>query len=118
MIGRKLAPVRNGQVAQSEHSHPFVPELQKIKHFSYESVRKYEHIILVAVVRLYVRFSNFLKYTYGELKTKIKDIRKKRNGNATEGTKQEPNKVLKMISEYKQRVRHIKHKIVEEEENK
>ncbi len=117
MIGRKLAPVRNGQVMIEEsQEHPLIPDLQKVKHFGYQSIKTLEHLALVAMLRFYVRFSNFLKLKYVELKTKIVNARKSRNGDIVE--ERDPNKFLKMISEYKQKVRHIKSRITEEEENK
>lgn len=119
MIGRKLAPVRNGQVAELPHAHVFVPDLEKMRRFTIASIKKYEHLILVATLRSYVRFSNLTKQNYQEIRAKIKDIRKSRNGNVDDvGVAQDPNKFLKIITEYKHRVRHIKNKITEEEEKK
>src|ERR1035437_5565796 len=119
MIGRKLAPVRNGEVEKQEYAHPFVPDVQKIKHLTLESLKKYEHAMLVVILRFYVRFSNFLKNTYEGLKTKVKNLRKSKNGNMSEETEtKEASKFLRVISDYKQRVIHIKHRITEEENNK
>ena len=118
MIMRKLVLVKNGKVEHREHSHPFVPDLQKIKHSTFRNIKKYEHLTLVMILRFYVRFLNFLKYTYQELKIKIKKmINKNKNGSAKDSAeKQEISKFLKIISEYKQKIRNIKHRVTEEEE--
>jgi hypothetical protein len=47
------------------------------------------------------------------LKIKVKEILTKRSKNKVEKT--EPNKFLKMISEYKHKIKKIKHQIKEEE---
>lgn len=116
MIGRKLAPVRNGEIAEQEHAHPFVPDVEKIKHATYKNFRKYEHLALVSIVTFSIRSSNFLKSTYRELKSKVKGMRKKSEGETAEP--KEENKFLGIISDYKHRIRHIKHTITEEEEQK
>ena len=117
MIGRKLAPVRNGEVGQNEHSHPFVSDLQKVKYLTFRNVKKYEHLALVAIVRLSLRSSNFLKNNYEEIKIKIKEIINKDKNRLNQLEKQEVSKFLKKISEYKEKIRRIKHRIKEEENN-
>ena len=117
MLGRKLVPVRNGKVAPTKHTHPFVPEIQKIKHLTFKNAKKYEHLALVAIIRFSVRSSNFLKNSYQEIKIKIKDIINKDKNHPGQLENREASKFLKMISDYKDKIRHIKHKIKEEEEN-
>ncbi len=116
MVGRKLALVRNGEIPEPEHAHPFVPDIEKAKHFTYQNIKKYEHLALVWILRIYVRLSSFLKLKYAELKTKIKiRLMKKRTDGVVEMSGAEANKFLKIISDYKHRIRHIKHKIKKEE---
>ncbi len=115
MLGRKLRLIRNGQVVEVEHSHIFVPDLQKIKLLSLEKIKRYEHQVLVAIVRFSIQSSNFLKSNYQIAKIRIKDIINKDKDRLNRFEKQEVNKFLKMISDYKDRIRHIKHKIKEEE---
>jgi hypothetical protein len=118
MIGRKLAPVRNGQFVEQEYPHPFVPHIEKMKRFSYKSLRKYEHLALVAILRFYVRFINYIKYLYQVLIAKITQTLNKDRFEGDSFDKREISKFLKIISDYKQRVRNIKHRIKEEEEMK
>lgn len=119
MIGRKLAPVRSGLMAQVSDVHPFVPDLQKMRRFGYYRIRKYEHLALVSILRNYVRFANFVKLEYRDVSQTIqkfwgsKIAKKNKNGRVDE-----PNKFLGMISDYKKKVRYIKHRISEEESKK
>lgn len=119
MIGHKLAPVRSGQVALTDDVHPFVPDLKKIRRFGYYRVRKYEHMLLVLVLRSYVRFSNFMKHEFEDVKeTTMYFWNKKIAKKNINGTVDEPSKFLEMITDYKNKVRHIKHRITEEESKK
>ena len=118
MIGHKLRLVRAGQTAEPEHPHAFVPDFQKMRKKIFQNAKEYEHLTLVVIIRLYVRSVNITKSGYQNLKTKIQNIRAKRKESGDPEEKQEVSKFLKMISEYKDKIRHLKHQIKEEEENK
>ena len=51
------------------------------------------------------------------MKNKIKKVNKKNQANGKAGEKVEVSKFLKMMSDYKQKIREIRHKIKEEENN-
>jgi len=114
MIGKKLIlqkTLSEKELVLSEEEVLLeIPHLEKVKHFTIKNIKKYEHIGLVAVLRLYVRFSNFLKNKYEEKKTRIKE------NHANNGEK-EISKFLKVIGDYKRKIRVMKHKIHEEEKN-
>ncbi|OGI63357.1 hypothetical protein A2818_01445 [Candidatus Nomurabacteria bacterium RIFCSPHIGHO2_01_FULL_40_12] len=114
MIGRKLALVQNGKIIEKEYIHPFVPDFQKMKYVILESLEKYGHLSLVAILRSYIKITNFVKYQYEEIKIKIQNRRKEKILN---GEIKETSKFLKMISDYKHKIRKIKHSIHEEEKN-
>ena len=80
--------------------------------------KKFSYIVLVVLIRVYVKFSNFVKAKYAALKDRWKKIQIKRNGGVEVTTEQEPNKFLKMVGEYKKKIRYIKHRIKEEESDK
>lgn len=108
MIGRKLVMVQNGDVISRE-AISFEPSyLEELKNVFLENTKKYSYVGLVLIIRLYVRFTNFLKSRYQEIKNSFLK-------NDIEGEKKEISKFLKIISDYKQRIRRIKHKIREEE---
>ena len=110
MIGKKLLLLQNGQIVQ-EHEALFDGDhVEELKNTIIKNTKKYSYISLVTVIRLYFRLLNLLKNKYIELKDKIN---KRRSGHLTE--KQEISKFLKIISEYKHKIRNIKNKIKEEE---
>lgn len=114
MIGRKLVMLQNGKVISGEKVLLEIPYIKEIKHITIKNIKKHHHAGLVATIRFYVRFSNFLKNKYQEAKIKIKN----RNKESHIGSeKKEISKFLKIISEYKHKIREIKHKIKKEEEN-
>ena len=118
MLGYKLALIRSGKVVPAKHIHPFVPEIQKIKHLTFKNAKIYEHLALVAIVKFSIQFSNFLKKSYKAIKIRVGDIINKDKDRLSQLEKREVNKFLKMISDYKDKVRHIKHRIEKEEEGK
>ena len=116
MIGRKLVLLRNGQVLAREEILFGIPHIEKVKDLFIKNLKKYGHISLVMTIRSYVRSTNLLKNKYGEIKIKIRDMTQKSlHGNSSEKT--EVSKFLKMILDYKRKIREIKHKIHEEENN-
>lgn len=117
MISRKLAIVRNGQVVHREHSHPFVPELKKIKDITFNGLKKLGYALIFITLRFFIKFSNFIKTKGILIIANLKNKLKKRNGNNlnTETEKKEVSKYLKIIGEYQQKIRKMKYKIKEEE---
>ena len=113
MIGRKLVLLQNGQVSSNKETVFEVSHLEKVKHFTITNIKKYEHLILVEVLRFYVRGTNLFKNKYEEIKIKIRNIKMKRH---ISGEKKEISKLLKIIGEYKSRIKEIKHKIRKEED--
>ena len=118
MIGRKLILLKNGQLKVQEEISFEIPYLKEIRILTIENIKKYEHLSLVVILKFYVRLTNFIKYTYGEVRNKIKN-RSIKNGSRLNGDlpERQVSKFLKMISDYKRRIREIKHKIHEEENN-
>lgn len=112
MIGRKLVFLKDTQISSSEEFSFSVPHLQKIKNLTIKNIKKYEHVALVETLRLYVKLTNFLKNNYQIIKTKIQNLKRK---NLIDGEKKEISKFLKIIGDYKNRIREIKHRIKKEE---
>ncbi len=113
MVGRKLVLLKNGNITTTEENETEFLNLKELKQVTFQNIRKYEHMVLVTVLRFYIRSINFLKVAYEKIETKIKNIRRKRQKDSSE--KVEVSKFLKVVSEYKQRIREIKHRIHEEE---
>jgi len=117
MIGRELVLIKNGQVIRVEHSHPFVGDIQKIKHLTFKKSKKFGYAILFVTLRFFIKSSNFIKTKSIILIEKIKDKVKKKNNILNNETteKKEVSGYLKVISEYRQKIKKIKHIIKEEE---
>ncbi len=112
MIGRKFVLLKSGQVVGVSETSLEVPHLEKVKHLTIANIKKYEHIILEKIVRMYVKSTNAVKNKYGELKAQIKNKSMAKNIN---GENKEASKFLKIIVDYKNRVREMKHRIKKEE---
>ncbi len=119
MLSRKLALVKSGgyEPAEEVHDHPFVPDIEKIKHFTKRGAKRYGYLALVTTLRVYVKTTNELKNRYMEIRQKMRNLK---NKSVTEAQtmEQEASRFLKMISEYKHKIREIKHQIHEEERTK
>ena len=116
MIGNKLVLIKNGQVVKTQHLHPFALDLQRIKYSIFKNIKRFGYKTLLALIRFFVKFSNFIKI---KSKILIKEFEKKfqNNGNFSSEVmkKKEVSKYLKVISEYRHKIREMKHKIKEEE---
>ena len=117
MVGRKLTLVQSGSVGQTEHPHLFTPDVQKIKEVVSKNTRKHSYTILVTLIRSYVQLGNFLKSVYEKIK--IITIKRFSKNTSSDGSSEKPevSKFLKLISDYKHKIRNIKHRIIEEEKN-
>ena len=116
MIRGKLVLIRNGQVIKAQHSHPFVPELQKIKHLTFKNAKKFGYATLLETLRFFIKSSNFIKTNSIILIKEIKNKLKNKDSSTDETIeKKEVSKYLRVISEYRQKIRKMKHRIKEEE---
>ncbi len=113
MIGKKLAVLENEQVLNQEEVLFELPYLKEIKHITVKNIRKHGYAGLVTTLRFYIRFTNFLKEKYKEIKIEIEN---KSNENHTNSEKKEISKFLKIIGDYKNKIRDIKRKIKREED--
>jgi hypothetical protein len=120
MIGRKLIVLQNEQGPAeylSAESVSFeIPYIKEIRSATARNIKKYAHVTLVTTLRIYIRSNNFAKNKYQEAKIKIKNkrARSRLNGDMPEG---QASSFLKKMSDYKHKIRKIKQKIREEEDN-
>jgi len=117
MIGRKFILLKNGSLVNTEEKFSIkVPNLHEVKHIATKSTRKYGFIALVIVLRTYILSVHAIKKTYKKSKNKINKVHKKYFPHKQKEVKpKEVSGFLKMMSDYKQKVRKIKHQIKEEE---
>jgi hypothetical protein len=117
MVGKKLIMVQDGQVLVPNKAEFFLNTeyLKEFKRTAIKNTKKHGYLLLVEIIRSYFRSVNFLKNKYSELKNKIKELCQRRQKN-THGEKRKENSFLKVISEYKDKIKKIKEQ-VEKEEN-
>ncbi len=115
MISLKLTLVRNGQIAKVQNIHPFENDLEKIKHSTFKNTKKFGYMALFVTLKFFIKSSNFIKIKSKIFAEELKNkFNKNKNGDETTG-KKEVSKYLKTISEYREKIRKMKHKIKEEE---
>jgi len=116
MFNKKLSLMQNIKmdIIEKEQIPLEIPYVIEIKHLTIRKVKRYGYVGLVIVIRLYFRSVNLWKRNYSKLKTKIENWHKNDIMNNSE--KQEVNRFLRIISDYKHKIRKIKHDIKEEEE--
>lgn len=118
MIGRKLLMLQSGKIEmvnQGEEVFGTPYFLEEWKHSTIKNTKRYGYIALVETIRFYFRLNNFLKSKYQEIKAKAKGLYEKRQS-IEDIEKREVSKFLKMVSEYKSKIRKIKDRVKEEEE--
>ena len=113
MIGKKLVMSPEGHIG---HRNTNLKDsyVEELKYSVIKSSKKYGYVALVASVRFYVHSISFIKRNYVVAKTKIKNTLDKRLKKSVV-EKREVSGFLKMISEYKHKIRKIRHQIKEEE---
>ena len=118
MIGKKLILLKNGKIEYTERVLFDIPNLDEIKNVATKNSKRYGYVILVETIRFYVRTSLLVKYIYFKTKKKIKEIHHKYFPHKIKENKEkEVSKFLRMVSDYKHKIKNIKDKIVEEENN-
>ncbi|MBI3888444.1 hypothetical protein HY311_01475 [Candidatus Nomurabacteria bacterium] len=112
MIERKLLMLQNGKLPYDGKDSFLETPYEEWKELAIRNVKKHGYTGLVAMIRYYVISANYLKNKYEQAKTKVKSLSKK---NLSVEEKIEVNGFLKMITEYKQKIRDIKDRVKEEE---
>ena len=112
MIWRKRSLIKGMEISDVEEVLFEIPDMEKWKRRAAKRLKKYAHLSLVEIIRFNIRLSNLLRNKYEEIKIRIKN----RNKENASTQKKETSKFLKMVSDYKKKVRRIKQRIYEEEE--
>ena len=119
MLGRRLMLLRAGAMEVNKELGPLLPDWEKVRGLVEGYAKRYGYWATVAVIRFYVRSSNVARAKSKEITDKLMSLlNKNKNGNGEGAAPKEPNKFLKMVADYKHKIRHIKHRIKEEEEGK
>ena len=117
MIGRKWMLIQNGYVFEEE---PVLSEKEyweEFKEWAQEGLRRLGFVLLVVTIRIYVKISTLLHKGFRKGTEKIRTLRGK-SSEEIEGEAKSDNKFLKMMKDYKKKVRRIKEKVKKEERTK
>lgn len=115
MIGRKLLLKKDEE--ENHHNEVFLSEIldfNKIKHSTIKISKKTGHTLIWIILRTYIISLNFINKKAKEIIKKIA-ARLNENKNNELQEKKEVSKYIKIISEYRQKIRRLKHRIKEEE---
>ena len=112
MISKKIILLRKNELITENSFSVQIPNLQEIGHLTVKNSRKYGYILLVKSVRSYVLSINFLKKEYIKIKNSTKKYIPHKKFKSIE---KKDSKFLKVISDYKHKIKRIKEKIEEEE---
>ncbi len=118
MLWREMALVKNGKVGSAEHAHPFVPDLEKVKRHGGKFLKKTAHTAIYVSIKSYLLFKRFIKEKSKLIFKKLASLIKKESENISEEfvkEKKEVSKYLRVISDYRQKIRKVKEEIKEEE---
>jgi len=122
MIGRKLVLVRSGKYGSLNGEEIDIllfvtPNLEKIKLLTFRNVKRLGYFTVFATLRLMIKSSNFVKVKSRLLVGAIKNRLKKDKDELIEEIveKKEVSKYLRVISEYRQKIKRMKHIIKERE---
>lgn len=119
MVGRKVKLLRRGALEVNGEFPWRVPETHEVRRITVRSLKRYGYVILVISIRSYIKSSDFIKEKYGKLKYRIiSNIDKRMHKGVVSEEAKEPSKFLKMVSEYKNKVKEIKDRIREQERTK
>ena len=120
MIVRKLSLLSN---IEGHHHNSYLGEIlildmldfDKLKKLTIKNGKKMGHTTIWVTLRIYLISSNFVNKKRKEIVVKVKNRLNRNRHNSITEEKKEVSKYIKMISEYRQKIRKIKHKIKEEE---
>lgn len=115
LIGRKVFALRGAGI-ENIGEIPFeVPDLQEIKIISSKKARRLGYVVLVISIRGYIRTSILLKKVGKNIYESAKNRLERNRFTKNPEEQREVSKFLKGISEYKEKIKRIKHRIIEEE---
>ena len=122
MIGHKLVLVRNGKYGPINKEEVDIllfvtPDLEKIKLLTFRNMKRLAYFTVFATLKLIIKSSNFIKVKSRILVEAIKNRLKRDRDELIEeiGEKKEVSKYLRVISEYHQKIKRMKHIIKEKE---
>lgn len=121
MIAKKLLLIRKGEAVTLEGGEfTFeIPYIEEVKVLTTKGLKRFGYLTLVGTIRIYFRSASVMRKGWRDFKVKSVTLvmKYKKFMPIDHKEKQEISKFLRTMSEYKERLREIKHRIKEEELN-
>jgi hypothetical protein len=115
MIGRKHLLIQKGVVFEEKGWTPDPEYFEDLKVKTMKKLGRLGFILLVILVRVYVKVSDVLKEEYRRSLEKVRNVQFKSSDDGAIKIKvQKENKILKMASQYKKKIRRIKDRVRKE----
>lgn len=110
MIGRKLIMLPNIEIFNREEIVLEAQYIEEWKYLAIKSIKKHSYNGLISTIRAYIHSVDFIKRKYQNIKNSFIE---KINNNSS--NKKDISKFLKIVSDYKYKLREIKDRVREEE---
>jgi hypothetical protein len=117
LLAKKLILLRNGMIVEEDKLIIELPNGTKLKNITIEISKRMGHLLLVEVLRIYVKSSNVAKNKFQEIKERLTKPKTDHHHGHHTASPNGVSKFLQMMSEYKHKIRTIKERIHEEEKN-
>ena len=115
MIGKKLLLTNNSEIGYIEEISIETIDLDKVRNGTVRHAKKYGFLMLVTILRISIRSSHLIKEGYKEARHKTKLFINKISSKKSIQKEKEVSSFLRMVSDYKGKIREITDKIKEEE---
>ena len=114
MLYRRVSLIRAGHI-EADHKTPILPDIKEVRYIIFKSAKRYSFVLIEIILRTSIKSSLAIKKKSTELFTTIKDKLKKHLPERDPLQKKEVSGFLKAMSEYKQKIKKLKNRIIEEE---
>ncbi len=114
MLGRRVSLIRNGKITIEHDASPLVPPAHEVKYVIVQNLKKGILILTAIILRISIRSSIYAKTAGTYIAKKIHERFTRHSANNPE-VKKGVSSFLKIVSEYKHKLKTLKKKIKEEE---
>ena len=114
LISKKLYTIEQGQIAPGQALRLEAPNFEEIRVRVWKLTKQLGYFLLVETVRAYVKSLEFAKKKLTAIELKLASL-KNRHGESAVSLKRGSNKILRAVSNYRNKIGRIKQEIREEE---
>lgn len=114
MVSKKLYAIEQGRLTPGQALHLEAPNFEEIRTRVWKLTKQLGYFLLVETIRVYVKSLEFAKKKLTAIELKLASL-KNRHGESAVSLKRRSNKILKTVSDYRNKIGRIKQEIREEE---